>query len=104
MTDNITMDRHSNTNNKGKEEASISIAGNKIWLRAYADIHPGPGHTATFFYSQDGTAFLPLGPSVVLNANWPFFMGYRFGIFNYATRDLGGWVEIRSFTLEAKPK
>jgi len=104
MTSNITMDRHWNTASKGEETASTPIAGNKIWLRAYADIHPGPGHTAAFSYSLDGTTFLPLGPAFVLNSNWPFFMGYRFGIFNYATKNLGGSVTIPSFTLEGGSK
>ena len=35
---------------------------------------------------------MPLGPAFVLNNAWEFFMGYRFGIFNYATQALGGAV------------
>lgn len=35
----------------------------------------------------------------VLNNQWEFFMGYRFGIFNYATQALGGAVTVRSFDL-----
>lgn len=104
MTDDITMDRHWNTSSKGTEAASAPLSGNRIWLRAFADIHPGPGHTAIFSYSTDGKKFTPLGPPFVLNANWPFFMGYRFGIFNYATQTLGGSVTIPSFTLAGEPR
>ncbi len=30
---------------------------------------------------------------------WQFFMGYRFGVFNYATQALGGAVKVASFEL-----
>jgi len=36
---------------------------------------------------------------LTLNNSWEFFMGYRFGIFNYATQALGGAVTVRSFDL-----
>jgi hypothetical protein len=75
------------------------VSGGRIWLRASADIRPGSGRTATFSYSTDGTTFVPLGPAFVLNNAWEFFMGYRFGIFNYATQALGGAVTVRSFDL-----
>jgi len=99
VKDNITMDRHWNTASTGSEVASIPITGQKIWLRVAADIHPGPGHTANFSYSLDGKSFEPLGPPFVLNANWPFFMGYRYAIFNYATQSLGGDVAVQSFAI-----
>ena len=34
-----------------------------------------------------------------MNNAWQFFMGYRFGIFNYATQSLGGSVGVASFQL-----
>jgi len=100
LVNNITMDKHWNTTSTGTEAASEPISGKKVWLRSTADIHPGPGHTAVFSYSTDGKTFKPLGPPFVLNANWSFFMGYRFGIFNYATRALGGAVTVHSFALD----
>ena len=100
LMSNITMDKHWNTASTGTEVASEPISVDKVWLRATADIHPGPGHTAVFSYSTDGKTFRSLGPPFVLNANWPFFMGYRFGIFNYATRALGGAVRVQSFALD----
>jgi hypothetical protein len=35
-----------------------------------------------------------------MNSDWQFFMGYRYGIFEYATKALGGSVRIVSFTSE----
>jgi beta-xylosidase len=100
VVNNITMDKHWNTASTGTQLASVPVTAKRVWLRVRADVHPGPGHTAVFSYSLDGTKFLALGPPFVLNANWPFFMGYRFGIFNYATQSLGGSVKIHSFTLD----
>jgi hypothetical protein len=37
-----------------------------------------------------------------MNNSWEFFMGYRYGIFNYATSALGGAVTVKAFTL-SKP-
>jgi beta-xylosidase len=99
MTDGLTMNSSWATTGTGVERASANVSGGRIWLRSSADIRPGSGRTATFSYSTDGTSFVPLGPSFALNNAWEFFMGYRFGIFNYATQSLGGAVTVRSFDL-----
>ncbi len=99
MTDGLTMNGSWATTGTGVERASAPVSGGRIWLRTSADIRPGSGRTATFSYSTDGTTFVPLGPAFTLNNQWEFFMGYRFGIFNYATQALGGAVTVRSFDL-----
>jgi beta-xylosidase len=99
MHDNINMDRRWNTANKGEDAASAPVSKGKIWLRVAADIHPGADRTAVFSYSTNGKRFQPLGPSFPLNNRWQFFMGYRYGIFNYATISLGGAVKVESFTM-----
>ncbi|WP_217897086.1 glycoside hydrolase family 43 protein [Granulicella rosea] len=99
MRNDITMDEHWNTKSTGTDIASVPTDKQHIWLRAAADIRPGAGHTATFSYSTDGVTFRPLGVPFVLSNSWQFFMGYRFGIFNYATAKLGGSVEVTSFQL-----
>ena len=95
------MDRRWNTSNTGEDAASVPVSQKKIWLRASADIRPGADRTAAFSYSTDGKTFKPLGPPFVLNNRWQFFMGYRYGIFNYATLSLGGVAKIRSFTVNS---
>ncbi|MFI7219829.1 family 43 glycosylhydrolase [Micromonospora maritima] len=99
MTNNLTMDSGWRTTNTGTEIAGAPVGGGRIWLRATADIRPGSGRQASFSYSTDGTTFVPLGNALTLNNAWQFFMGYRFGIFNYATQALGGAVTVRRFTL-----
>ncbi|EPS35402.1 hypothetical protein H072_11242 [Dactylellina haptotyla CBS 200.50] len=95
----MTLDTNWNTSSQGSEAAGASISGSKVWLRIYADIRPGGTRTATFSYSTDGVNFTNLGSGLVLNNDWTFFIGYRFGIFNYATKSLGGSVKVDSFTM-----
>ncbi|MEU7825526.1 family 43 glycosylhydrolase [Catellatospora sp. NPDC049133] len=99
MTNGLTMDGSWNTTGTGSENASASISGGRIWLRVNADIRPGSGRQARFSYSTDGTNFTALGSAFTLNNAWQFFMGYRFGIFNYATQALGGSVTVSRFDL-----
>jgi beta-xylosidase len=99
MTNGLSMDGSWNTTGTGTEAASAAVSGSRIWLRATADIRPGSGRQATFSYSTDGVTFTRLGPGFTLGNSWQFFMGYRFGIFNYATSSLGGEVTVRRFDL-----
>ncbi|WFE21855.1 family 43 glycosylhydrolase [Solwaraspora sp. WMMD937] len=99
VTNGLTMDSNWNTTGTGTEVAGAPVSGGRIWLRANADIRPGAGRQARFSYSTDGVNFTSFGPAFTLNNEWQFFMGYRFGIFNYATQALGGAVTVRRFEL-----
>ncbi|KAJ5490712.1 hypothetical protein N7539_002279 [Penicillium diatomitis] len=103
MVDGLTMDSKWNTQSTGSEVSGVNLPGgtSKIWLRAAADIRPGSGRTATFSYSTDGSSFVSIGHPFVLNNAWQFFMGYRYGIFNYATTALGGSVVVNSFDMQS---
>jgi beta-xylosidase len=96
---NLTMDGNWNTTGTGTELAGAPISGGKIWLRVTADIHPGTGRLGKFSYSTDGVNFTALGGGFTMNNAWQFFMGYRYGIFNYATTALGGSVTVNRFDL-----
>jgi beta-xylosidase len=98
MTNGLTMSTSGwTTTGTGAEAAGAAVSGGKIWLRVSANIQPGSGRTATFSYSTNGTTFTTLGPAFTLNSDWQFFMGYRFGVFNYATTALGGAVTVNQF-------
>jgi beta-xylosidase len=99
MTNGLSMDASWNTTGTGSEAGSANVSGGRIWLRANADIRPGSGRQGRFSYSTDGVNFTTLGPGFTLNNAWQFFMGYRFGIFNYATTSLGGTVTVNRFDL-----
>ena len=54
--------------------------------------------TAKFYYSLDGQEWHKIGSDYRLNFDWRrFFMGSKFGIFNYATKKVGGYVDIDEF-------
>ncbi|WP_308200988.1 family 43 glycosylhydrolase [Actinoplanes sp. M2I2] len=102
MTNGLTMSTGGwATTGTGAEQAGAAVSGGTIWLRVQANIQPGSGRTATFSYSTNGSTFTTLGPAFTLNNDWQFFMGYRFGIFNYATSALGGSVTVNRFDLTA---
>ena len=76
--------------------------GKKVWFRVSMDVRPDGDHGAVFEYSVDGEVFVPLGGTYELYTGWAFFLGYRFAIFNYATKELGGSVTAVSFSTGSK--
>ena len=100
MVSNCTMNMTTwDAINTATEMAATGASGGQIWLRVSVNIAPGPENQEVFSYSFGGVAFTSLGPLFVLDSDWEFFMGYRFGIFNYATVELGGSVNVVSFDL-----
>ncbi|MZF90314.1 glycoside hydrolase 43 family protein [Streptomyces sp. SID5643] len=99
MVDGLTMDGNWNTTGTGIERASANVPGDRLWLRANADIRPGASRPGTFSYSTDGVTFTRLGPAFTMGNDWRFFMGYRFALFNHATKALGGSVRVTRFEL-----
>jgi beta-xylosidase len=86
------------TTSNGTVVASANLAKGKVWLRGIMLAAANSAHTARFEYSVNGNTYLPLGTSYVMNQDYRYFMGYRWGIFNYATKTLGGSVKVESFT------
>ncbi|KAH8795187.1 glycosyl hydrolase [Flagelloscypha sp. PMI_526] len=103
MVTDIAMDVNNSwaTTSTGTTSESVSITSTTIYLKITVDINPGTGKLATFAYSTNGSTFTPIGGSFTLTTQWQFFMGYRFGIFNYATSALGGQVTVNSFTMNS---
>jgi beta-xylosidase len=99
--DGLTMDDEWVTTGTGTVRESQGISAGTIWLRLVADIAPGGSHQASFHYSTDGDNFSQIGGAFTMNTNWQFFMGYRYGIFEFATESLGGSIAVKSFTSEA---
>ncbi|SDJ72318.1 Beta-xylosidase [Actinopolyspora mzabensis] len=99
MVDGLTMDGDWNTVSTGTRRAEAEVSGSRVWLRINADIRPDGDHRARFSYSTDGVDFEFLGPDFTMNTDWHFFLGYRFAIFNHATRALGGLVNVERFEL-----
>lgn len=91
------------TSGTGTEVAGAAVSGGKIWLRVEANVRTDAGGAnARFFYSTNGTDFMALGNTLNLTKDWQYFLGYRFGIFNYATQSLGGSVKVASFRVSTE--
>lgn len=87
------------TTSVGDVVATFPFSGTDIRLKAYLDVRRDGSREAVFARSTDGgEVFAPLGDAFIMNVDWPFFMGYRFGIFNYATNAVGGSVLVKEFT------
>ena len=54
---------------------------------------------ARFFYSLDGETWVAIGNELKLNYTLPHFMGYRFGLFNFATQETGGFADFDFFRI-----
>ncbi len=52
---------------------------------------------ADFFYSLDGKTWIRLGTQLKMTYTFPHFMGYRFALFNYATKNIGGSADFDFF-------
>ena len=77
--------------------ATVPLTSPVLWLRINADFNVGRD-VAQFYYSTDGEQWTQLGGDYKLRFDWQrFFMGSKFAIFNYATKRLGGYVDVDSF-------
>jgi beta-xylosidase len=78
--------------------ADIPVPQSTIHLRASCDF-TNKTDTAFFSYSFDGHSWTRLGTTLKMRYTLPHFMGYRFAIFNFATRETGGFVDFNHFNL-----
>lgn len=80
-----------------KEIARIAISKDRVYLRVDVDFNLDKDW-ATFYYSFDNKQWIPFGEPFKMKFDYRrFFMGTRFAIFNYATKSIGGYVDINSF-------
>ncbi len=79
----------------------IPLAQNKVYLKAYADFRDRTDK-AWFFYSIDGNNWQLVGKPLQMTYTLPHFMGYRFGLFNYATKQAGGYVDFDYFRIKGE--
>ena len=92
----------------------LNLKFSKIYLRIDADFRPGAkqgrfmggNDCANFFYSLDGEQWMKIGTDKYrLSFDWRrFFMGTKFGLFCYATKKAGGFVDIDEFCYQKASK
>ncbi|GGF02211.1 glycoside hydrolase family 43 protein [Flavobacterium limi] len=89
-----------NTNNdKAAEVQQIPLHQDQIYFRIDCDF-TNKKDEANFFYSLDGKIWNPIGETLKMKYTIPHFMGYRFGLFNYATKETGGFVDFDWFRIK----
>lgn len=90
-----------NTLSIGNVEETVDVGDlDCIWMRLQANIDPGSDRMGYFYYSTDGDKFENIGTPYRMNDTYNFFISYRYGIFNFATKELGGSVTVYSFKQE----
>ncbi len=83
-----TVDLANATDVRIKADADFASTSNQLWVQ--------------FSYSLDGGAWRTLGSKagpLVMDWSLSHFMGYRFGLFNYATESTGGYVDFDYYLL-----
>jgi beta-xylosidase len=81
---------------KPVEVESIPLTENTAYLKAECDF-TDRRDVAYFYYSLDGKTWNSIGDQLKMEYSMPHFMGYRYGLFNYSTRDAGGFVDFDWF-------
>jgi len=76
----------------------VPLGQSTVHLRAECDLKDR-NDTARFFYSLDGRSWKPIGSRLKMSYTLAHFMGYRFGLFNYSTRDAGGHADFDFFRI-----
>ncbi|KAI6778640.1 Non-reducing end alpha-L-arabinofuranosidase BoGH43B 1 [Emericellopsis cladophorae] len=71
----------------------------RIWFRQGLDARASGTRDCDFSYSLDGEAFETFGPTYELYDGWAWFIAYRYGIFNFATKAMGGSIEVKSLVV-----
>ena len=89
-----------NTNkDKAVEVMRIPLNQNQVYFKIDCDF-TNKKDEANFFYSLDGKVWNPIGETLKMKYTLPHFMGYRFGLFNYATKNTGGYVDFDWFRIK----
>ncbi len=83
---------------KPVEIQRIPLDQNQIYLKIDCDF-TNKKDEANFFYSLDGKVWNRIGETLKMKYTLPHFMGYRFGLFNYATKNTGGYVDFDWFRI-----
>lgn len=79
------------------EKTSDEITEDIIYLRVI------PSHTSgkcRFYYSLDNKEYKAFGPEFKMEYDLSVFTGNKFAIFNYATKEPGGYIDVDWFTTE----
>ena len=85
--------------NRPQEIDSIPLMQKTVYLKIDCDFR-NRTDKAYFYYSLDGKTWSRIGSVLKMSYSMPHFMGYRFGLFNFATKTAGGFVDFDYFHVD----
>jgi beta-xylosidase len=85
-----------NNQSSPEEVESIPVLQDRVYLRIDMD-YRNRIDRAYFYYSIDGEEWNAIGNTLQMYYTLSHFMGYRFALFNYATKTTGGFVDFDYF-------
>ena len=77
---------------------SIPLTERTVFFKAECDF-TNKKDVADFYYSLDGKTWNSIGTQLKMAYTIPQFIGYRFALFNYATKETGGFVDFDWFRI-----
>jgi len=83
--------------NNGKTIDSVYISASTIYFRTIAS---NASKKAAFAYSIDNKIFKPLGDDLLMKFSLKIFTGNKFCLFNYGTKESGGYIDVDWFSVE----
>jgi beta-xylosidase len=83
--------------NNGEVVESKPVSSDIIYLRTIAS---NSTKKASFEYSIDGNEFKKTGNELEMRFSLKIFTGNKFGLFNYATKETGGYADFDWFRVE----
>ncbi len=81
---------------KPVEMSRVDLSQNVVYLKAHCNFID-KADIADFFYSLDGKSWKKIGGDLKMTYTLPHFIGYRFGLFNYASQRPSGYVDFDFF-------
>ena len=79
-------------------QAEVPIKETKIYFKVDCDF-TDKRDVAHFFYSLNGKKWTTIGQPLKMTYTLPHFMGYRYGLFYYATKNIGGFADFDWFKI-----
>lgn len=84
---------------KPEEIEVLDLQHEKVFLKIECDF-TNLKDEALFYYSLDGKTWKPIGNTLKMKYKLTHFMGYRYGLFNYATKKTGGYADYDWFRIK----
>jgi beta-xylosidase len=81
---------------KAVELQRVPLLQNTVYLKAECDFN-NRKDIGYFYFSLDGKNWTAIGSQLKMEYTLPHFVGYRFGLFNYASKTTGGFVDFNYF-------